>query len=260
MYSDPDFKALLKESPTSPEWPDLGHRWTPSDINFGERMGIDLANITAEVSGYKYLGRVPQSFIYINACDFRTLEFPNLFSVGYAVDTDSSPANVDADASITLNNCPNVASLRFPWLEKVAGDLKVLNFTSLTSALLIFKRLRSVGGDFGFVGNTNAGITNLVFADPLTTTFAGNVTIAGNTHLAAIAGVPHLVFTNGKTLDFSNNALSVGTVNNILARCVALGLTTATIILSSGSNAAPAGQGATDKATLIAAGCTVTTN
>jgi hypothetical protein len=61
-------------------------------------------------------------------------------------------------------------------------------------------------------------------------------------------------------IGLENDALDVATVNAILARCVAAGLTTASIDLSGGTNAAPAGQGILDKATLIGNGCAVSTN
>jgi hypothetical protein len=49
-------------------------------------------------------------------------------------------------------------------------------------------------------------------------------------------------------------------VNAILHRFVVAATTTDTIDLSGGTNAAPAGAGIADKATLIAAGNTVVTN
>lgn len=59
-----------------------------------------------------------------------------------------------------------------------------------------------------------------------------------------------------------NNLLTSNTVNAILAAFVAAGRTTGTRILNLGGtgNAAPTGQGLTDKATLISRGWTVTTN
>lgn len=68
----------------------------------------------------------------------------------------------------------------------------------------------------------------------------------------------------GFTLDFSTNALTAADVNAILSVCAsAIGvysLESVTLDLSGGTNAAPTGQGITDKAALITAGWTVTTN
>jgi hypothetical protein len=59
-----------------------------------------------------------------------------------------------------------------------------------------------------------------------------------------------------------NNLLSSSAVNNILAAFVAANKTTGTCTLNLGGtgNAAPTGQGITDKATLVSRGWTVTTN
>jgi len=59
---------------------------------------------------------------------------------------------------------------------------------------------------------------------------------------------------------FTNNALSADTVNVILARAVANTGFVGTIQLDGGTNAAPTGQGITDKATLLTRGVTLTTN
>jgi hypothetical protein len=65
------------------------------------------------------------------------------------------------------------------------------------------------------------------------------------------------------TFDASTNALTDIAVNAILADLVvaqAGGNPVCTVSLSGGTNAAPTGQGLLDKATLIAAKWTVTTN
>lgn len=61
--------------------------------------------------------------------------------------------------------------------------------------------------------------------------------------------------------NLSANALTVSTVNAILSAMVDSGLGSGFVLdLSGGTNAAPTGQGLTDKATLIDNGWTVTTN
>ncbi len=62
-----------------------------------------------------------------------------------------------------------------------------------------------------------------------------------------------------KTINLHDNLLTAASVNAILAAAVASGGTGMTIALQSG-NAAPTGKGITDKATLIAAGNSVTTS
>lgn len=74
------------------------------------------------------------------------------------------------------------------------------------------------------------------------------------------ATLTKFVMANGRTYAFDNNALSAASVNHILARGIASGVTSATIDTSGGTSAAPSGQGIVDKAALILAGDTVTTN
>lgn len=73
-----------------------------------------------------------------------------------------------------------------------------------------------------------------------------------------------LIGSGATTLDFSGNALPVADVNKLLLRfrqAFDAGLPGSwTIDLSGGTNATPTGQGITDKAALITAGWTVTTN
>jgi len=62
------------------------------------------------------------------------------------------------------------------------------------------------------------------------------------------------------TINFIGCALGAADVNAILAHAVSIGMTGGTINLSGGTSAAPSGAGITDKATLITAGNSVTTN
>ena len=92
------------------------------------------------------------------------------------------------------------------------------------------------------------------------------VGLSGNTFdtqgctLLQTISVPVWLPTDGLIINCAGCALNAASVNQILARCVASGVTTCTIDLSGGTNAAPSGQGITDKADLITAGNTVTTN
>lgn len=62
------------------------------------------------------------------------------------------------------------------------------------------------------------------------------------------------------TITFAGNALNVTSVNAILAAAVETGFSEGILNLTGGTNAAPTGQGATDKAALNGDGWTVTTN
>lgn len=76
-------------------------------------------------------------------------------------------------------------------------------------------------------------------------------------------------FSDFGDLDFSNNALTTASVNSILAMLVVINIANfgdltgswmGYVDLSGGSNAAPTGQGLTDKATLQTRGAVVLTN
>lgn len=127
------------------------------------------------------------------------------------------------------------------------------NLTSLTLPLL-----QTVLNDF-FI-DTAASLT-LVSLPVLTTvcSFSGDILAFNDTALASWSA-PNIIFRDGMQIDFTNCALNVASINQILSRGVASGVTTCTFNLAGGTNAAPAGQGIVDKATLIGAGNTVNTN
>jgi len=72
--------------------------------------------------------------------------------------------------------------------------------------------------------------------------------------------MPNVIFSDGSLMTFDFDSLDVASVNQILRRGVVSGTTTSDYELANGANAAPAGQGLIDKATLIGAGNTVNTN
>jgi len=130
--------------------------------------------------------------------------------------------------SLTLVAHPALASLLLGSLITVTGGIDIEN-TSLTA--LNLQSLVTVNDYFIFAGN------------PATT-----------------LNVPSWMPTNGTSIIMENCALNAVSINQILARCIAAGVTTCNINLSGGTNAAPTGQGITDKAALILAGNTVVTN
>ena len=81
----------------------------------------------------------------------------------------------------------------------------------------------------------------------------------GCSSLTAVS-IPNLVYQNGRGYLFDGCALNATSVNAILARARASGVTGAFITLDGGTNAAPTGQGIADKAFLLAAGNSVSTN
>ena len=86
----------------------------------------------------------------------------------------------------------------------------------------------------------------------------------GSTLLTGYTSGSFATQKNLAALDLSICGLSQAAVNQVLADCVtSLGISgrvACTLLLNGGSNGAPSGAGITNKATLIAAGWTVTTN
>lgn len=131
--------------------------------------------------------------------------------------------------TFVVTNCDALPSISFPAVVTVVNGIAIQNCAALVSC------------DLG------TGLYGMV------------VNFDGNGVLATVA-LTAFSFTNGTNVTFMNCALTAASVNHILARCVASGLTTSTIDLSGGTSAAPSGQGILDAATLVGNGCTVTTN
>jgi hypothetical protein len=136
----------------------------------------------------------------------------------------------------------SLLEMHFPKLDRHTSDILILGHPVLTT--ITFPVLR---GHIPLPQNPTP--TNVWFSivnnPSLTTIEIPNWSVAGT----ASTGRMELV----------NNALSATCVNAILARMVAIGFSSE-LRLQGGTNAAPTGQGITDKATLISNGATVTTN
>lgn len=163
------------------------------------------------------------------------------------------PSLATVSGFFDIDSLPELASLDLTGLTTVGGGI-FFDSLAILSAIAL-PSLTIVTGD-----SVIANCTLLASIDlPLMTALNGNLDASNNPALVTV-NVPVWLPTNGTTLDFSGDALDAASVNQILARCVASGVTTCTIDLSGGTNAAPSGQGIIDKATLITAGNTVTTN
>jgi len=152
-----------------------------------------------------------------------SVTFQNLLSVGGAT-----------TGYILLNGNTNLTTISFPQLSSVSAYINLSGCTALTT--LNIPALSSVGRWMNVSGCTS--LSHIAF----------------NSGLSWVTGQP-------QPFDFSACALDAATVNAVLHMGVVGGLTTGDEIdLNGGTNAAPTGQGIIDKATLIAAGCTVNTN
>jgi len=206
-----------------------------------------------------------------NSTTLATLGFPTL---GYAFSLSlgsSGPLSaltsldlsaLQAAGAFTVTNCTVLTSLSLAALRQ-ASTITISGCTLLTSiSAPVFSHA------LGTVSISGSALLTISF--PAATVWTFNITITGNSTLTSIVlGTPGtLLKALGSQIDLQANALTATAVNAILALLVSLdgsnGTTTwgsgKTLVLSGGTNAAPTGQGATDKATLQARGATVTTN
>jgi hypothetical protein len=86
------------------------------------------------------------------------------------------------------------------------------------------------------------------------------INISNNPQLQSVLISPSLSIYIGSTIIFTNNALNETSVDSILSALVEGDATDCTINLDGGTNAAPSVTGAGYVDTLVANGCTVTTN
>lgn len=202
--------------------------------------------------------------LHFDSCpNLTSASFPALATVGSRFVCVSSPllVSVDAPLLVTVSNnievgsCASLTTLIFASLASVGGLFDASLCPALTS--LNLTSLASVSGNFTL---SDAAVLPSLSCPALTT--AGDFYCSGCTLLTSV-NLPQIVFQNGQTVDFNGCALDVTSVDQILARAVASGVTTCTIDLSGGSNAgllALSAQGQSDYAALVLAGNTVTVN
>jgi len=164
------------------------------------------------------------------------LDLSSLTGGGIDVESNAALVTLDLSALTSADGGVNIESN--PAL--VTPDL-----SALTSA------------DGGVIVVSNDALTTLDLS--ALTSAAGGVNVQSNAALTSVL-IPNLLPTDGIALSFNGCALDATSVNLVLARCVAAGVTTCTIDLSGGTNSAPTGQGIVDAAALVLAGNTVTTN
>lgn len=161
---------------------------------------------------------------------------------------------------LAVDNTFGPTSLSLPGLLKASGNLELGGLLNLETMNL--PALVSVGGDFFLDSNGTFSGTFTSCSLPSLTTLGGDLNASNCPNLADFSA-PLLTYRNGGTYDFRNCALSAASVEGILARALASGVTSATIQLEDGGNAGIASlstQGQNDYADLLSAGNTVTAN
>lgn len=213
-------------------------------------------NTVAVAMDFTALARVGGSISLLRTPAIIT--FPALVSVtgifeihnNATVTTISCPVLTTVGSSFLFYSNSHLSSVSFPALASVCDDVASgLDFDFSNCPLLTTLSFPSLTN----YCRTNGG-TGGVFT-------AGNFASFGGTPSPLVSlSIPALLFGDGNDIDFQGCSLNAVSINQILARCVASGLTSASITIAQGFNAAPTGQGATDKTTLINNGNFVDTN
>lgn len=203
-----------------------------------------------------------------------SLSFPNLVTVA---------------GLFTVQTAPLLTSFSFPSLKTITGSMTqtgvmasvtTWNFPALTFIGSLFNpsgfgALVTMSCPALVTIGVNATVQSCAslttFSLPAMVTYGGTIDLHssnGNLTTVTLGTNGTLLSIAGPTIDVSGQKLTSASVNAILSLLVSLngsGGTTLwgagkTLTINGGTNAAPTGQGVTDKATLIARGATVTTN
>lgn len=208
------------------------------------------------------------SDISIVSTALNSLDFPALTNAhgGFYATTNNSMTTLSAaslikvDHDISTDNNALLNTINFPLLQEfgVATNLDWVSSLNPNLSTVDASSLAHATGGLDF--DQQPLLTSLSF--PALTLVDGDTVFVQNDTSLVTLSMPNVIFSNTTnfTYDATNCALDAASVNEILSRCVASGMTTCTIDLSGGTSAAPSGQGVIDKAALITAGNSVTTN
>lgn len=207
------------------------------------------------------------SDITIISTNLTALDFPALTGITAGALFVSSNTNLnsisaavlaDVGHDINTDNNTSLASISFPSLTHF-GNAPPDWISSFNPALTSVDASVLAHAEGGLNFDSCPSLISLSF--PALTLIDGDVFSANDSTTLVTVSASSLIYSdNAVGVSFINCALDAASVNEILARCVASGLTAATIDLSGGTSSAPTGQGIIDAATLTTAGCSVTTN
>ena len=181
----------------------------------------------------------------------------------------SAPALTTVGGNFSPTTMAALTSLSLPALTTVGGNFNPLGMASLTSMSL--PALTTVGGSF--TPNTMASLTSITISSMIrigTNVSSGSViSIATATGALSTFQLPSTlkqVGNGGGNVVITSAALNQASVDNILVMLAALDGTNGTTLFSTrtvtitGTSSTPSATGLAAKATLVARGCTVTTN
>lgn len=256
----------------------------------GSNLSLPSGVLTASFPALKYIsGSFPSNF------NGQTISFPELLAatsgvnyVGISTFTSFTAPKLESVGGLLLSDNTGITTLSFPLLKYCSGGLAFGNNTALTTlnlasliiatgnlstngsnvlATVDFTALKVLGGTMILGGSSSAN-----YAFPNIERIAYNTT--GSTAIGFFANATQVSFGpnlkqvggTGGNVTGTSSTLNQASVDNILVRLAALDGTNGTVAFSNrtvtlaASNAAPSATGAAAKATLIARGCTVTTN
>jgi hypothetical protein len=209
-----------------------------------------------------------------NISSLATLNVPNLVVIGGALVVNffsslftsfSFPSLVAVGGNFgVFSGGLNLTSINFPNLSSVGGNFFAISGTT-NCPTYSFPSLQYIGGNF----TPSMGTAALTITLPTMVQYSGSISISSATNLSflVLGTIGTLKFIPGN-ITLSGLKLNAASVNALLALLVSLDGTNGTTLwgtgkaltINGGTNAAPSGQGITDKATLVGRGATITTN
>jgi len=268
VYKDTSNGNIWRANSTTPgDWTlEVQNIWTSSGDNPAEQLGC--------FSYYPIVGATTIQYNptqNLNGFDVGDLTgvvnflCPNLVNIGAGGVT----------GYFQIYGWSNLTTASFPLLETVLGSFSI-DANALSSIdLASLQTVQTVGGGNGLsLSNTTLATLSLpVFTGTKLTLFSnGSLTSFSAPNFASgpieVSSPLLTTFTltayspaNGVDINFNGCALTQAKVDEILAKAVAnAGYVSGTIDLQGGTNSAPSGAGAANKAILIGRGVTVLTN
>lgn len=232
---------------------DMQVAWTPTNLKLGEMIGLSAFQNATAIPGIASLvinwTTNPEGFDIESAPDLISLSAPSL-------------TDITGGGYLYLSGGPVLTTVSLPMLQTVGAGLSIISNPSLTSLTLSALTIVGSGGsNLDLHGNTSLVSLALPSLTTINSGIGANFLVNGCTALVTVS-LPVFSQTNGTDVIFSGCALSVASVNHILARCVSnVAYVSGTVDLSGQTPVAPpSGQGIADKAALILRGVAVNTD
>lgn len=275
IYRDTATGNIWQANSTTPgDWTllvqDMQLTWLPRTTKLGEVLEFKTESNTTDAitSIISTAVHSTNGFNFYSFTNLQSLSLPNLIDI--------DPVRKNAIFSITY--CGSILSISAPNLVTIGNNFNIDSNTLLNSINVPLLATLT----YDFIVSNNPELTALSFPS-LTTISEGNFNINTNVKLASLSapsletvfydvsiyGCPLLTTidlsswlpTNGSFISLYNNALTLATVDNLLARGVAnAAFVSGSIDISGGTNAAPTQGAGSAHDILVARGVTITHN